>query len=186
MTTPLQAPAVAVDDTAARVEEIRARAAAATGTAWHWAGNIDTGEPYLATWIPGQGRCQVLDLGEEERSHTGRTADAMRATAKEFGFDPEEAVENWATTRNGDPATDTRLRFNEDGWMIHARERAVFEVAPAATTREDPAVYRADIVDLRHPDAQFIAHSRADISWLLEQNAALRSALDAALASATL
>jgi hypothetical protein len=53
----------------------------------------------------------------------------------------------------------------------------VYEVAPDATHREDPRVYRADIVGIRHPDAEFIAHSRRDIASLL-------AALEAVLALA--
>lgn len=163
----------------ARVEQIRARAAAATGSTWHWAGNTDTGEPYLATWIPGAGRCQVLDIGLQERSTTGPAADAMREDAREYDLgDPEDVVRDWATDLHGAPICDPRLRFNVDLMMVNARDVVVYEVAPNATSRQDRAVYRADIIDIRHPDAQLIAHARGDIDYLLEQNAKLTAALE--------
>lgn len=125
--------------------EIQSRVDRATGQAWHWAGNIDTGEPYLATWLPGWGRCQIFGIGHETR-------------------------------------TVPRLWFYTDGVATPARDQVVFEVAPEATSREDPEVYRADIVDIRHPDAQFIAHSREDVEVLLNEvhrlKALLRSAPD--------
>lgn len=48
-------------------------------------------------------------------------------------------------------------RFQVDGLMDRADEMVTFEVARHATSRKDPKVYRGDIVDIRHPDAQFIA-----------------------------
>ena len=147
-----------------RLDEIEARAAAATSGRWHWAGNTDTGEPYLATWIPGAGRCQVFDIGFEDRSTTGRAADEVRASAREFELgETEDLVREWATDNFGEPVRDARLRFSEDLMMVNARDLVVYEVAPQATTREDPQVYRADIVAIRHPDAAFIAASRTDV-----------------------
>ena len=49
------------------------------GQHWHWAGNVDTGEPYLATWTPGLGRCTMLSIGFEPRSTVGPAADAVRS-----------------------------------------------------------------------------------------------------------
>lgn len=54
-----------------------------------------------------------------------------------------------------------------DIFMDPAHEQVIYEVAPAATRRSNPAVYRADIVGIRHPDAAFIAHSRQDVDVLL-------------------
>jgi hypothetical protein len=45
--------------------------------------------------------------------------------------------------------------------------RVQFEVSPDATHRTDPRVYRGDIIGIRHPDAEFIAHAREDINYLL-------------------
>lgn len=53
------------------------------------------------------------------------------------------------------------------GFMHRADAFAVFEVCPEAENRQDRRVYRGDIIDLRHPDAQFIAHARQDIEDLL-------------------
>lgn len=163
---------------AERLAAIQARHEAATGEDWHWAGNTDTGEPYLATWAPGLGRCSVLAIGHEDRATTGREADRVRDDAVEFSLgDPDELVYDWAHDRFGQPAKDPRLWFFTDLMADLARKHVVYEVAPNATTREDPKVYRADIIDIRHPDAQFIAHARADVPWLLDLVRHLEEAL---------
>ena len=109
------------DDNLARLATAREKLDATTNAGrWHWSGNMDTGEPYLATWVPGAGRCQVLSVGQ-----TG-------------------AVRN------------ARLTLMEDLMLVYARDRAIYEVAPSATSRKDPKVYRADIIGLRHPDAEII------------------------------
>jgi len=159
---------------AERLDEIDARANAATGGPWHWAGNTDTGEPYLATWIPGAGRCQVLAIGYDERSTTSAAADAMRSSAEEFGYDPDDTVERWATDGFGAPYKEPRLWLYTDLMAVNARDLAVYEVAPEATTREDSNVYRADVTGIRHPDATFIAAARTDVPALV---AALRAVL---------
>jgi hypothetical protein len=53
--------------------------------------------------------------------------------------------------------------------LVRASEIPVFEVAPAATERTDPKVYRADLRGLRNPDAVFIAAARADVDYLLSE-----------------
>lgn len=133
-------------------------AQAATSGPWHWAGNTDTGEPYLATWTKGYGRCQVLAIGFDERSTTGRDADRLRADAEEFDLgDPDELVQQWAYDAFGQPVREPRLEFVTDLMCVNARDLAVYEVAPNALSREDPDVYRADISGIRHPDAEHIA-----------------------------
>jgi hypothetical protein len=138
--------------------KLREIAKTATEGNWHWAGNTDIGEPYLATWIRGIGRCKILSIGSEDRSATGRKADGVRANAREFDLgDPEELVDQWAHDQFGEPVKDPRLQFTTDLMCVSARDLAVYEVAPLATTREDDRVYRADVSDIRHPDAAYIA-----------------------------
>lgn len=57
--------------------------------------------------------------------------------------------------------------FNTDRGLVPAKELPVFQVAPDATSFEDPRVYRGTLVGIRHPDAEFIAHARQDIDDLL-------------------
>jgi hypothetical protein len=133
------------------VDALREALAAATPGPWRWAGNTDTGEPRLT----GRG-CDVLAIGYEPRSTTGRDADEVRSYARESGVDEDEAVDMWANDQYGEPIKEPRLWFYTDHLAVDAREHAVYEVAPEATSREDPRVYRADLVDLRHPDARLI------------------------------
>lgn len=58
---------------------------------------------------------------------------------------------------------------DERGLLVKASvdPMPVYQVCPEATTRQDPRVYRGDFLELRHPDAQFIAHARQDIDDLL-------------------
>jgi hypothetical protein len=142
------------------LDALEALANAATTGPWHWAGNTDTGEPYLATWISGAGRCQVLAIGHDDRSETGRAADDMRASLADCGYDAadiEPIVHDWAVDSFGMPRRDARLEFGTDLMMVNARDLAIYEVAPKATSRDDPAVYRADVAGIRHPDAEYIA-----------------------------
>ena len=57
------------------------------------------------------------------------------------------------------------------GLLVQAKELAIYQVAPEATSRHDPRfnVYRADIIGFRNPDADFIAHAREDIDVLLHR-----------------
>lgn len=158
-----------------REAAIRARAAAATGKTWHWAGNTDFGSPYLATWIPGAGRCQVLSLVDYEREVDSEDGKKVRDELSEHYETTDAldaAMDEWAETR------DTRLVLMGPDLMVQdARDLAVYEVAPEATSRQDRRVYRADVSGIRHPDAEFIEHSRADIDYLLSENDRLRAVL---------
>lgn len=58
-------------------------------------------------------------------------------------------------------------RFMEDLMMVTASDRAIYEVAPTATSRKDPRVYRGDIVGIKHPDAEFIAAARTTVPALV-------------------
>lgn len=163
------------------LDELEAKARAATTGPWHWAGNTDTGEPYLATWIKGAGRCQVLSIGGEDRSLESREAREMRDDLIDCGYDDAETeaiVEDWATDMHGQPRRDPRLEFMTDLMLVKARDRVVYEVAPDATSRDDPRVYRADVVGIRHPDAEFMAAAHpAVVLALVEEVRAARNDL---------
>ncbi|SDT22190.1 hypothetical protein [Microterricola viridarii] len=95
-----------------------------------------------------------MSIGREDRKTTGRAADQVRSAAREFDLgDPEELVEQWAHDQYGEPATDPRLEFMTDLMCVQSRDLVVYQVAPNATSREDPKVYLADVVGIRHPDA---------------------------------
>jgi hypothetical protein len=79
----------------------------------------------------------------------------------------DAALDDYLTDRWGQPVTEDRLAFYTDWMGTEARKLAVYEVAPGVTDREDPRVYRADIVGIRNPDAAFIAAARDDVTRLL-------------------
>lgn len=148
---------------------------------WHWSGNIDTGEPYLACWVPGAGRCTILGLGWRERSTTGRTANDYRGYLAENGDTPAEIeaeIKDWATDKYDVPIKEPELWLYDDMLAVPARSRAIFEVAPLAITRDDPKVYRADIVGLRHPDATLIVDGINALPGLLARLDAAEAALE--------
>lgn len=166
------------------LQEIQERAAAATPGPWMWRGNVDHQDPILSWYKPGWGRCEVLRHYPRERQagdpETKAFDDYLRdvsirdnATGEYRSYTDEERADQvrteWLEDESGEPRTDTRLAFAHPEYMhaLDARELAVFEVCPTATDRNDPRVYRADIVGVRHPDAEFIAHSRQDVDDLL-------------------
>lgn len=126
------------------LQEIQARAVAATEGPWHWSGNTDSRHLALSYWSRAIGRCHVMSFG-----------------------------------RWGMQGATPMFRAAPDDWFMRpAHENAIYEVAPAATSRNDPKVYRADVVGFRHPDAVFIAHSRQDVDDLLAVIAAVEAVCD--------
>ena len=77
--------------------------------------------------------------------------------------------------RSGMQWAQPRFR-NDECYMDKGTEIPVYEVCRAATSRDDPRVYRRDIVGYRNPDAEFIAHAPDDIAYLLAELAAIREA----------
>jgi hypothetical protein len=106
-----------------------------------------------------------------------RTADDPRLGSLDEVAEDEnhrsELLDEFLLDSNGDPRTDLRLSFTVDGWKRPARDMPIFEVCPEATSRDDQRVYRADVIGVRHPDAEFIAQAPVYVVSLL---AALKSA----------
>lgn len=70
-------------------------------------------------------------------------------------------------------------RFSdENAFMSDAADKAVWEVNRKARHATDPSLYRHDVVGIRHPDAVFIEHSRADVLALLAEVDRLRAELE--------
>jgi hypothetical protein len=188
----LTTPSTVTADPLAKLEEIRQRAEAAKPGPWRWRGNTDNGDPYLTscgrvTGKDGSSHHAGDVLGhiphEITREEARRWASTYFLPEPEVPAEPaatysrrydeaaqaqlEAEIDRHVTDKWGEPEKEPRLAFCT-GWIYtEARELAVFEVAPMATTRSDPSVYRADITGIRHPDAEFIAHSREDIGRLL-------------------
>ncbi|MFA7264940.1 MAG: hypothetical protein WC054_01395 [Candidatus Nanopelagicales bacterium] len=162
-----------------RVAEIRERASAATPGPWRWSGNVDNSDPRLVGRSAVLGWTSVIDHVPVPRRVTDpqlnvdHLADHIddRETRREIVH--EYLFDSWGQRR-----TDRHLAFGKDGIIVDARTMVKFEVAPEATDRSDPRVYRADIVGVRHPDAEFIAHSRSDIEFLLEEVARLTEIIE--------
>jgi hypothetical protein len=126
------------------IDDIRARASAATPGPWGWFGNTDVHHVYLATqrW----GRHLVMDFRRW----------GMQGAQPEF----------W---NREDPGAVKAGAFGGEAEHVTVADAAVYEVAPTATSRKDRRVYRADLQGIRNADATFIAHSRADIDALLAE-----------------
>ena len=175
------------------LDEIRERLRAAEPGPWRWHGNTDHPDSISLEsreWV-------ILGTSARERSekdkafseHVDYLLDSYSfvSESERAGLTPEqeqELVEQRATEqarqdylvdpdryRDG-PVTDRRLWFGREGF---AQDLAVYEVCRDAISRDDPRVYRADIVGLRSANAALIASAPADIGTLV-------AAIDAVLA----
>jgi hypothetical protein len=124
-----------------QLEEIRERMNRATPGPWGWFGNTAVNHVYLATQRWGR--------------HMVMTFERWGMQGAQPGF-----------YRRADQGQ-VRQSLVTDSKFQKASDVPVYEVAPQATSKHDPAVYREDIVGLRNADAAFIAHSRADVEWLI-------------------
>lgn len=193
-----------------RLAEITERAANATPGPWHWRGNTDMHNIYLGNNKDVVLSLVAVERTRDDREISNLVSywvdtdecPSDEELVKEYALDPddddyetrldaaratamrERAVEEWLTDdQYGNPPTDLRLAVKDpsDTWALSALENhVVYEVAPSATSRTDPSVYRADFNKTRSPDAEFIAHARADIDYLLAE-LAKRDATIAAL-----
>jgi hypothetical protein len=154
-------------------DAIKARAAAAAPGPWCWRGNVDCGDVWLGTYRPGLGLCHVMGHVPVERTENDRS---FREYLEDLLDEQSRQAARDAYLRDayGEPIRDDWLSFGVDGISVEARKLAVFEVAPTATDRDDPRVYRADVVGVRHPDAEFIAAARSDVDWLIGEVERLR------------
>lgn len=134
------------------IEEIRARAAAATPGPWGWYGNTKIHTVTLATryW----GRHFVM----------GFRRWGMQGAQPEFW----NRSQPWRIPEGA----------RSDTQYAKAADAAIFEVEPNVVDPADPRVYRHDLVGFRSPDATFIEHSREDIDTLLAEVDRLRELLD--------
>lgn len=123
------------------LSEIRDRLTRSTPGPWGWFGNTKTHQIYLATqrW----GRHFVMEFARW----------GMQDAQPVF-FDRAEPDA-------------VRKSIVADSTYRLASDIPVYEVAPDARSKHDPSVYRHDIRGIRNADAEFIAHSRADVEWLV-------------------
>lgn len=170
MTSPLA-------DFTARLEQITATHAAATTGPWFWWGNTDTHAAALAGH-GAHGVTEIITTTSVERDPNGPDAERMRASMAEHGWeatDIEAYVQAWAADPEGTAREDHRLALSDrNGWLKTVEEAAVYTVArkaglPDDTPRDDPAVYRADICDVRDsPNGDFLRQSWEYVKWMSE------------------
>ena len=142
-----------------QLAEIEAREQAATPGEWAWFGNTDTQQIYLAT--KRYGRMYVMGF-------------------RRWGL--QSAQPTFCIDRTWKPNPQSSDDFGYDGWIASAHELASrivrYEVAPNAVSRDDSRVYRADLIGIKNPDAEFIAHSRKDVADLLAEVKRLQAELE--------
>lgn len=138
------------------LEAVKARAAAATPGPWFWGGNVDNRELKLVGRRPG-GRFGAGEVLEFARWGMQQARPRFANPTRELPVDERDFC---------------------GYWMVEAEEFAIYEVCPEATSREDPRVYRGNIIGFRHPDAEFIAHARQDVDDLLAYVQELSTIID--------
>ena len=168
------------------VEQIRAVHAAATNGPYRWAGNTDYEDVRLA----GAGGTEVFAIIEHDRTVDDPQS---RAYAHYLSVVREKVDGEFRSLTEDDiaervrqsiaydedeeqPPTYSALAFYVPGFAYeHARDRAVYQVArirelPDDTPRSDERIYRADVVDVRNPNARFLRDSWAYVEFLLGEN----------------
>lgn len=157
-------------------DEIRTRWAETTPGPWFWWGNTDNHSVALCGRQPGLGVCEVISIIAVDRDPLGPDAERMRASLRDSGWNEgeiEDAVTDWAEDGWGEPRSDYRLSITGvEFTRLPIEDLAVYQVArnqglPDDTPREHPAVYRADVCDVRAPNAQALAAAWSDVRWLL-------------------
>ena len=156
---------------------------------WFWWGNTDYHSVALCGRQPGLGVTAVLSTLAVERDPDGRDAREMRESLADVtNMTPEEiedAVHEWAFDEWGSRRTDERLAITDENF--HRRtvdEVAVYQVAraqglPDDTPRDHELVYRADVCDLRTPNARYLtAVSPEVVAALVDEVRRLRAAID--------
>ena len=162
------------------LDAIRARWAATTPGPWFWHGNTDTHSVGLCGHEPGLGVCEVISTIAVDRDPHGREARQIREDAFEYGDltedEAEDRVRDWAFEGGVEgygPRSDDRLAVTDPDYIRHnIEDLAVYQVArnqglPDDTPRDHPKVYRADICDVRAPNAKALAAAWGDVHALL-------------------
>lgn len=157
-------------------------------------------QPDGSYWSDGSYATEVFDVAGEERKPDDRGTHDYANYLREYvqmpdgagGYRPmteEEIAEdvrtNWLEDHWGEPRQDNRLRFYQPhpGGYRPARDLAVFEVArnrglPDDTPRSDERIYRADVVDVRNPNARLIRDGINALPALLDALDAAEGALE--------
>lgn len=164
-----------------RVDEIRERAERALPGPWQWFGNTETDGVYLATTHGG--RIYVLGASIERQEGYWRYQDP-------YGFITVDEYERLGADERseytyGEKST-LHLGFPARGGGVTRshRELARYEVLNGKTREEaglapgadrtNSALYREDFIGLDSAEAEFIAHAREDIDFLLGEVARLQ------------
>lgn len=136
---------------------------------WWWGGNTDHhGDVGLHSRAPGYGVIDIMRTCADHRDHDEIAAEWDRDGELQDCISRSDYIEH---------ETDHPRRYlafieTEHMTVQHGRDLAIYEVArnqglPDDTPRDHPKVYRADVVGIRNPYAEFIAASPTLVADLL-------------------
>lgn len=168
-----------MSETNSRLEEIRERMNATPSGPWWWGGHVDGfSDVSLRALDPQFGVVDVLRNTPEDIDEEIAEAEWNNTDARDY-----MGKEEYILWRTQNPKNYLAAMVPKDMFVEILKEKAVFEVArnrnlPDDTPRSHPKIYRDDVVDVRNPQAQFIAHSRADIEFLLGEIERLQKIID--------
>jgi hypothetical protein len=125
-------------------------------------------------------------IGDCEQVHDPSLNDGKGGYRQPTDGEVEQRVrDEWLTDQWGEPAYDNALTVYDPERGAHefALDLAVYEVArnqglPDDTPRSHPKVYRADVVDVRNPNARFLRDSWEYVRFLLDEVDRLAGELD--------
>jgi len=146
-----------------RLEEIKARAAGVPDGPWGWRGYSD-GSIELRTLRSGglrlistmRGEPCIVALSDESIALAFGACSACRSYYAGLGQDRKAACKKQENLNT--------IWLWDDGYISPANKWAVNE-----------QTYRTDVARVDHPGAEFFAHSREDIDWLVAEVERLRS-----------
>lgn len=151
-----------------RIEEIRARAAAATKGPWTWHRHRPEDDPNLVVAI---GRRYVMSIGRRERTRQDAAAISLATYMKEtetYDLKLNDGKGGYRYLTEDEIEQAIREDYLLDPWGNDAYDNRLFFHDPA------PASAQSQPADDAHPNAVFLEHSRQDVDDLLAEVDRLR------------
>lgn len=151
---------------------------------WFWRGNTDhDGDVELRGYKPGAGQVDVLRTCQQTLNDAQLGAEWDKADRND-GLGAYISREDYIEQRRDNPHRHLAFGRPDAMFVEFGRELAVYEVArnqglPDDTPRDHERVYRADVVDVRNPNARFIAAARSLVPDLVDMVEELQAIVDA-------